>query len=122
MNEYDLKNFEIHVAGVGKEYFQPIEVNESDTFREKGLHISVSEGFSAPEITKVIISIGANVIAGLSVYYIAKLFDKIFSAKEKAKKEGQEFEISVSISEKVIIRNVENIVEIEKALDIVVKK
>ncbi|PAS34194.1 hypothetical protein CGT70_18595 [Vibrio cholerae] len=52
---------------------------------ENTLSLNVSEGYSAPAVTEVLISIGANVVAGLSVYYISKVFDKIFCAKAKAK-------------------------------------
>ncbi len=86
MNDYDLKTFDIKVIGKGSEYFESIEKEESDTFEKKGLHIGITEAFSAPEVTQVLKSIGSNVIAGLSVYYISKIFDKIFTAKEKAKK------------------------------------
>lgn len=122
MNDHDLKTFDIKVIGKGSEYFESIEKEESDTFEKKGLNIGITEAFSAPEVTQVLISIGSNVIAGLSVYYISKIFDKIFTAKEKAKKEGQELEISVMISEKVSIRNIESIKEVEKALEIVITK
>jgi len=122
MNDYDLKSFNILVVGPGKEYFVGVCDSEQEVFNEKDLYFGVSEGFSAPEITQVVISIGSNVIAGLSVYYISKLFDKILSAKSKAKKEGREFQISVSIEEKVHIKNVESAIEIEKALDIVITK
>lgn len=122
MNDHDLKTFDIKVIGKGSEYFESIEKEESDTFEKKGLNIGITEAFSAPEVTQVLISIGSNVIAGLSVYYISKIFDKIFTAKEKAKQEGQELEISVMISEKVSIRNIESIKEVEKALEIVITK
>ncbi|KAF7783515.1 hypothetical protein PRUB_a3303 [Pseudoalteromonas rubra] len=122
MNELDLQSFNIKIIGPGREYFQPISSEEADNFSEKGLYLSITEGFSAPEVTQVLISIGSNVVAGLSVYYISKLFDKIFSAKAKAKKEGREIQISVSIQEKIHIKNVESSIEIEKALDIVVTK
>ena len=72
--------------------------------------------------SQVFISIGANVVAGLSVYYIAKLFDKIFSAKSQAKKDGCELEITVTIQDKVHIKNVESTIEIEKALEIALTK
>ena len=122
MNEYDLKALNINVIGRGKEYFQPIQIEESDSFSHKGLHLSITESFSAPEVTQVFISIGANVVAGLSVYYIAKLFDKIFSAKSQAKNDGYELEITVTIQDKVHIKNVESTIEIEKALEIVLTK
>lgn len=122
MNEYDLKALNINVIGRGKEYFQPIQTEESDSFSDKGLHLSITESFSSPEVTQVFISIGANVVAGLSVYYIAKLFDKIFSAKSQAKKDGCELEITVTIQDKVHIKNVESTIEIEKALEIVLTK
>ncbi|MBQ4859139.1 hypothetical protein V6260_14040 [Pseudoalteromonas aliena] len=122
MNELDLQSFNIKIIGPGQEYFQPIKSEEANNFSEKGLYLSISEGFSAPEVTQVLISIGSNVIAGLSVYYISKLFDKIFSAKSKAKSEGREIQISVSIQEKIHIKNVESSIEIEKAIDIVLTK
>ena len=121
MNEYDLKSFNIQIVGAGKEYFEPIEDEESSIFKEKGLYLGITEAFASPDITQVIISIGSNVIAGLTVYYISKIFDKILSAKEKAKQEGRLFEISVTISEKVTVKNIESISEIENALDIVIK-
>ena len=122
MNEYDLKSFNIKVVGVGKEYFEPLKDEESGIFKEKGLYLGITEAFAAPEVTQVIISIGSNVVAGLTVYYISKIFDKILSAKKQAKKEGRMLEISVTISEKVTVRNIESISEIESALDIVIKK
>lgn len=47
---------------------------------------------------------------------------KYLQLKKKQKKEGQELEISVIISEKVSIRNIESIKEVEKALEIVITK
>ncbi|WP_299489654.1 hypothetical protein [uncultured Shewanella sp.] len=119
MNELDLQSFDIKVVGLGREYFQEIRSEEEKFFSEKGLYLSVSEGFSSPEVTQVIISIGSGVVAGLSVHYLIKLFDKIFLAKDKAKKEGRVIQISVSIEEKIHINNVEISTEIKKALDIV---
>lgn len=55
--------------GPGQNYFQPIRSEESEKFTEKGLYLSITNGFSSQEITQVLISIGSNVIAGLSVYY-----------------------------------------------------
>ena len=121
MNDYDLKSFNVMVAGKGKAYFEDLLKSEEDTFRDKDLHFTISEGFSTPEVTQVMISIGANVIVGLSVYYIAKIFDKIFTAKSKAKDEGQDLQIHVSISEKIIIKDVESLTEIEIALNLVIK-
>ena len=122
MNNYELNNFNMMFIGKGSEYFQSIENEESPTFQKNGLQIGVTEAFGTNEITQVAITIGSGVIAGLSVLYIKELFDKIFLAQKKAKEEGQELEISVRISEKVSIRNIESIQEIEKAMEIVVKK
>ena len=122
MNDYDLKSFNILVVGPGKEYFSDLRNSEKKVFEEEELHFGVSEGFSTTEITQVLISIGSNVIAGLSVFYISKLFDKIFSAKSKAKKEGREFEINVSIQETIHIKNVESTIEIEKGIEIILVK
>lgn len=122
MNEYDLNNFDMMFIGKRSEYFQPIKYEETITFKEKGLLIGVSEIFSALEITRVAINIGSGVIAGLGVIYIAKIFDKIFSAKQKAKADDIELEISVTISERISIQNVQNITEIEKAMEIVIFK
>ncbi|HGF7156021.1 TPA: hypothetical protein AB5C39_004214, partial [Vibrio mimicus] len=108
MNDYDQNSLKILVVGPGKEFFDDVYQSESSEFREHDLDLNVSEGFSAPEVTEVLISIGANVVAGLSVYYISKVFDKIFSAKAKAKEQGREMHIHVSISEKLIIKNVES--------------
>ncbi len=122
MNELDLQSFNIKVIGPGQEYFQQIISEEADNFSEKGLYLSIAEGFSATEVTQALISIGSDVVRILSAYYISKLFDKILSARAKAKNEGREIQISVSIQEKINIENVESSIEIEKALDIVVTK
>ena len=120
MNELDSCSFDIKVVGPRREYFQPIKSEEEGCFSEKGLYLSITEGFTAPEITQVYISIGSGVIAGVNVYYITKLFDKIFSAKVKAKQEGREIQISVSVKEKVHIKNVKSSIEIEKAIEIAI--
>ncbi|HCJ4876929.1 hypothetical protein [Vibrio parahaemolyticus] len=121
MNDYDQNSLKILVVGPGKEFFDDVYQSESSEFREHDLDLNVSEGFSAPEVTEVLISIGANVVAGLSVYYISKVFDKIFSAKAKAKEQGREMHIHVSISEKLIIKNVESTSEIERSVNFVIE-
>ncbi|EJB8445214.1 hypothetical protein MW350_004757 [Vibrio parahaemolyticus] len=121
MNDYDQKSLNILVVGPGKEYFDDVYQSESNEFRENDLYLNVSEGFSAPEVTEVLISIGANVVAGLSVYYISKVFDKIFKAKAKAKEQGREMQIHVSISEKLIIKNVESTSDVEHSVNFVIE-
>ncbi|HDZ9338494.1 TPA: hypothetical protein RUZ93_003401 [Vibrio cholerae] len=121
MNDYDQSSLKILVVGPGKEFFDDIYQSESRQFREHALSLNVSEGYSAPAVTEVLISIGANVVAGLSVYYISKVFDKIFSAKAKAKEQGHEMHIHVSISEKLIIKNVESTSEIERSVNFVIE-
>ena len=97
MNDIDKKYFNICVVGKGKEFFEPLLKEEQSAFKEKDLYFGISEGFSAPEITNVIISIGGSVVAGLSTYYISKLIDKIFNIKNNARKSGQEFNIQINI-------------------------
>lgn len=97
MNEMERKYFNILVVGKGKEYLQPLEKEVFETFTENDLYFGVSEGFAAAEITDVIISIGADVVAGLSTYYIVKLIDKIYQIKSKAEKEGQRFNIQINV-------------------------
>ncbi|MGS0497142.1 hypothetical protein ACU8V4_08035 [Pseudoalteromonas mariniglutinosa] len=121
MNDYDQNSLKILVVGPGKEFFDDVYQSESNEFRENDLYIDLSEGFSAPEVTEVLISIGANVVAGLSVYYISKVFDKIFKAKAQAKEQGREMQIHVSISEKLIIKNVESTSEIEHSVNFVIE-
>ena len=118
MKDYDSKCCTILVVGPGREYFEDVLVEESKNFEENGLELSLSEGFSSPEITQLMISIGSNVIAGLSVYYISKLFDKIFTIKKKAAESGKKFQINVTISEKIQIRDVESTEQVEKAIEI----
>ena len=121
MNDYDDKSFDIMVVGPGKEFFEELYGSEKGEFRNHDLYLRLREGFSSPEITQVLISIGSNVIAGLSVYYISKIFDKVLSARSEAKKQGRDLQINVSVSDKIIIKDVENIQEIERVVDIVVK-
>ena len=118
MQDYDSKCCNILVVGLGRDYFEDILVEESEKFEENGLVLSLSEGFSSPEITQLMISIGSNVIAGLSVYYISKLFDKIFTIKKRAAESGKKFQVNVTISEKIQIRDVESTEQIEKAIEI----
>ena len=121
MNDYDQNSLNILVLGPGKGFFDDVYQSESNEFRENDLYLNVSEGFSAPEVTEVLISIGTNVVAGLSVYYISKVFDKIFKAKAKAKEQGREMQIHVSISEKIIIKNVESTSEVEHSVNFVIE-
>lgn len=86
MNNYDLNLFHIMVLGQGKEYFDDLANSEIYTFREKGFNFNISEGFSKQKVTRVMILVGNNVIAAMSVYELVKVFDKIFIAKLKAKK------------------------------------
>ncbi len=71
--------------GPGKEFFDDVYQSEFSEFREHDLSLNVSEGFSAPAVTEVLISIGANVVAGLSVYYISKVFDKYLALRLELK-------------------------------------
>lgn len=59
----------------------------------------MGEGFSAPEITNVMVTIGVGVITGVSTYCITKLIDSVFSAKKKAKESGVEMNINITINQ-----------------------
>lgn len=52
MNDYDQNSLKILVMGPGKEFFDDVYQSESSEFREHDLSLNVSEGFSAPAVTK----------------------------------------------------------------------
>lgn len=118
MNDFDLNLFNIMVVGQGKEYFDDLANSEINTFRDKGFNFSISEGFSRQKITRVMVLVGSNVIATMSVYELIKIFDKIFIAKSKAKEHGQDLQVHVSICENVIIRDVKSSAEIEQSINL----
>lgn len=117
MNEIDKKYFKISVVGKGKEYFQSLQKEEEKVFSDKHLYFGIGEGFSAPEITQVLISIGSSVIAGLSTYYIVKLIDKIYKIKSDAEEKGQKFNITVSIEINNNIYSSSNVNEIKQIIE-----
>lgn len=93
------KSFGILVVGPGKEFFEDFKQEHKEDLTENDLHLIVSEGFSAPEITNVMVTIGAGVIIGVSTYCITKLIDSVFSAKKKAKDGGVEMNINITINQ-----------------------
>lgn len=93
------KSFSILVVGPGREYFEELKQVHDEELNENNLYLNLSEGFSAPEVTNVMVTIGASVIAGVSSYYITKLIDSVFVAKKKAKESGIEMNINITINE-----------------------
>lgn len=93
------KSFCVLIVGPGKEFFQELKQENNQKFSDNDLYLSVSEGFSAPEITNVIVTIGVGVITSLSTYCITKLIESVFSAKEKAKISGVEMNINITINQ-----------------------
>lgn len=93
------KSFRVLVVGPGKEFFQELKQENNQEFSDNDLYLSVGEGFSAPEITNVMVTIGAGVIIGVSTYCITKLIDSVFSAKKKAKECGVEMNINITINQ-----------------------
>ena len=91
------KSFEIMVVGKGKEFFEPISQENEATFTNNNLYLGVGEGFSAPEITNVMISIGIGVISALSAHYLVRLIESIFNVQCKAKDNGVNMTINVTI-------------------------
>ena len=121
MNEHDSNSFNILIIGPGKDYFNGIIGSEIDTFEKNNLHLEIHEGFSGPEITQVMLSIGKNVISKLTNNYIITLFEKIFHAKERALNNKQIFQIHLSISEKLYVKNIINVREVETCINIVTR-
>lgn len=93
------KSFRILVVGSGKEFFQELKQENSQEFSDNDLQLSVVEGFSASEISNVIVTIGVGVITGVTTYCIIKLIESVFSAKRKAKKSGVEMNINITINQ-----------------------
>ena len=121
MNEYELNSFNIMVIGSGKKYFDEFEQSEAEGIRLKGFNFNLSEGFSQQKITQVMVLVGANVINGLGAHDIENIFDKVLMVKSKAKVNGQELQVNVSISEKVIIQNLDNVTEIKEPIKLFIE-
>ena len=121
MNEYELNSFNIMVIGSGKRYFNEFEKSEGEGIRLKGFNFSLSEGFSQQKITQVMVLVGANVIIGLGTYDIENIFDKVLIAKSKAKVNGQDLQVHVSISERKIIQNLERVTEIKEPIKLLIE-
>lgn len=92
------KSLNILVVGPGREFFSDIAQDNQRKFADAGLSLGVSEGFSAPEITNVVVSIGIGVLSGLSTHYISKMVDSIFGAKKKAADSGVQMTINVTVN------------------------
>ncbi len=121
MNEHDSNSFNILIIGPGKDFFNAIIGSESETFKKNNLLLEIHEGFSGPDITQVMLSIGKNVISKLTNNYIITLFEKIFNAKERALNNKQILQIHLSISEKIYVKNIINIREVETCINIVTR-
>ncbi|QEI11464.1 hypothetical protein [Cellvibrio japonicus] len=93
------KSFRILVVGRGKEFFDEHMQEHTQELKDNDLYLGIDEGFSAPEITNIMVTIGAGVITGVSTYYITKLIDSIFSAKNKAKDSGVKMNINITINQ-----------------------
>ncbi|MGH1429557.1 MAG: hypothetical protein ACRBB4_00400 [Neptuniibacter sp.] len=93
------QSFSVLVVGPGKEFFQELKQESNQEFSDNDLYMSIGEGFSAPEITNVMVTIGVGVITGVSTYCITKLIDSVFSAKKKAKESGVEMNINITINQ-----------------------
>ncbi|MGE4259432.1 hypothetical protein [Shewanella sp.] len=93
------KSFSVLVVGPGKEFFQDLKQENNQEFSDNDLYLRVGEGFSAPEITNVMVTIGVGVITGVSTYCITKLIDSVFSAKKAAKDRGVEMSINITINQ-----------------------
>jgi len=94
----DDKYLSIKVIGPGKEFFQEIPQENKKEFSENKLYIGITEGFSAPEITTVMITIGGSVLTTLAAHYLIKLIDSIFAAKKHAKDSGVSITMNITIN------------------------
>lgn len=92
------KSFSVLVVGPGKEFFEELKQHDQE-LSKNDLYLSIGEGFSAPEITNVMVTIGVGVITGVSTYCITKLIDSLFGAKKKAKESGVEMNINITINQ-----------------------
>ena len=80
------KSLEVMIIGPGMEEFEPVREEYTKIIGNQGFHFHFGMGFSAPEITNVMINFGVSVFGGVSVFIISELIKKIFVQKKEAEK------------------------------------